>query len=122
MPRAPRIRLRNLAPVAVGGAVGACMRHVVLIALSGHWGVVLVVNVLGSMALGFITAWAERRDPRWWVLPLVGTGALGGFTTFSTVMAQAVSLAAPMALLDLALQVTTCLLGAWIGSVGGRRA
>ena len=122
MPRGPRIRLRNLAPVAVGGAIGACARHLVVIALSGQWSAVLVVNVLGSMALGFVTAWAERRDPRWWLVPLVGTGILGGFTTFSTVMAQALSLAAPAALLDLALQVTTCLLGAWVGSAGGRRA
>jgi CrcB protein len=43
----------------------------------------LAVNVAGALALGALVAAVAGRG-RWWVRPLLGTGVLGGFTTFST--------------------------------------
>lgn len=75
--------------VAVGAAVGAPLRYaldrVVRRRLGTYlpWGI-LVVNVLGSLALGVIThavaagAWSADASA------LLGTGVCGGFTTFST--------------------------------------
>lgn len=68
--------------VAVGGIVGAILRHVVSEAVereSFPTGT-LTVNVLGSFLLGLITFAGLGED----VLLLVGTGFCGSFTTFSS--------------------------------------
>jgi CrcB protein len=68
--------------VAVGGMIGALLRHVVSLAVdreSFPMGT-LTVNVVGSFVLGFLTA----LDPGTDALLLVGTGACGSFTTFSS--------------------------------------
>lgn len=66
--------------VALGGAVGSVAR----VLLSEAWGSavgVLVVNLVGAFLLGLADAvWSGRRPG---LLVLVGTGALGGFTTVS---------------------------------------
>jgi len=41
----------------------------------------LLTNLLGCLALGLLVG--ARPDARW-LRPFVGTGMLGGFTTFST--------------------------------------
>ena len=75
--------------IAVGGALGSLAR----------WGLgkemthaahafatsTLVINVAGSLLLGILMAtvleiWSQTR----YVRPFVGTGIIGGFTTFST--------------------------------------
>ena len=77
----------TLIQVAVGGAVGATLRHLSGIAaarLMGHgfpWGT-LFVNVLGSLLMGvLVVTLARHGDTRF--SPLLATGVLGGFTTFS---------------------------------------
>lgn len=42
-----------------------------------------LINVTGSVALGFLAAWCVEPSRRNWYL-LLGTGFCGGFTTFST--------------------------------------
>ena len=52
---------------------------------------VLAVNVLGSLLAGLFVAFAAQR----WVMhlsPLIVTGVLGGFTTFSAFSLEAVAL------------------------------
>lgn len=76
---------------ALAGGVGAVLRYLVdlgIARLAGRrfpWGI-LVVNLSGSFALGLVTA----------ALPgaavLLGAGLLGGYTTFSTAMLDAVAL------------------------------
>jgi CrcB protein len=70
-----------LAPllVAVGGTAGAVARYGVDRAITGEYGTV-VVNVLGSVALGLITA-LPADEP---FLLVFGTGFCGAFTTFSS--------------------------------------
>ncbi|MDG3041677.1 fluoride efflux transporter CrcB [Roseicyclus marinus] len=83
--------------VALGGALGAVLRYLTgigLIRLFGHTPMplgVLTVNILGSLAMGlFITAAAQRGLTH--LSPLVATGILGGFTTFSAFSLEAVTL------------------------------
>jgi CrcB protein len=63
--------------VALGGAVGACLRFAVGLWVAFPMGT-LAVNVAGSFAIGVV--WLAL-DKAW--LPFVMTGVLGGFTTFS---------------------------------------
>jgi fluoride exporter len=84
--------------VALGGAAGAVSRYglnnaVTRFAGDGFpWGI-LVVNVLGSFAIGALTAAFLRVSlgsdvPRF----LLATGFLGGFTTFSAFALDVVKL------------------------------
>ena len=78
-----------------GGALGAGARYLVDGAvMKGRAGAfplgILVVNVLGSFALGLLTGLGPTVAPAW--LNILGTGVLGGFTTFSTVSVEAVLL------------------------------
>lgn len=86
-----------LLQVALGGAIGAVLRYLTgigLIRLFGHTPMplgVLTVNILGSFAMGlFIVAAAHRGLTH--LSPLVATGILGGFTTFSAFSLEAVTL------------------------------
>ncbi len=79
--------LGTLAQVALGGAIGACLRHLAGIAAlrafgAGFpWGTV-IVNVAGSAMMGaLVVLLAERGGGR--LAPFLMTGVLGGFTTFS---------------------------------------
>lgn len=82
--------------VALGGAIGAALRHVVgaVIARAGVGAFplgVLTVNVIGSFLMGvFISAAAQRGLTPW--SPFVATGILGGFTTFSAFSLETVTL------------------------------
>lgn len=76
---------------ALAGGVGAVLRYVVDLSVARFagrrfpWGI-LLVNISGSFALGFVTA----------ALPegafVLGAGLLGGYTTFSTAMLDTVAL------------------------------
>lgn len=81
--------------VALGGGVGAGLRYVLdrLIPARprGFPLGILVVNVSGSFALGALTGAAALIAPE--VVLVLGTGLLGGYTTFSTVSVETVLLA-----------------------------
>lgn len=56
------------------------------------WGT-FVVNVSGCLALGVITGWSMYHGLNPTVKTVVGTGALGAYTTFSTFSYETVRLA-----------------------------
>lgn len=75
--------------VALGGAVGATLRHLVNLATlrmfgpGFPWGT-LTVNIVGSFAMGlFIELLMRRLGGSQELRLLIATGVLGGFTTFS---------------------------------------
>ncbi|MFE9335632.1 fluoride efflux transporter CrcB [Streptomyces sp. NPDC007063] len=92
-PRRTPVALRGQGPVvavvALGGALGACARYGAgLLWPTPHgafpW-TTLGVNVTGCLVIGVFMVlitdvWAAHRLVR----PFLGTGVLGGFTTFST--------------------------------------
>lgn len=110
--------------VAVGGALGALSRAAIELVTGVPAGAfawpVLLVNVVGSFALGALTVLVlAQRVPRW-VGPALGTGFLGGFTTFSTyVVGAEVMLRSGAALLGVAYALLTpvlCVAAAALGT------
>lgn len=83
-PRHP-LHVAVLLAVAVGGALGALLRHglgsAAPVAEGFPW-TTFGINVAGSFLLALLPAVAAvRRNPL--LPPLLGTGVLGGFTTLS---------------------------------------
>jgi len=75
--------------VAVGGVIGALLRHLVsdlVPATVGGWPwATFLVNLSGALVLGLIARLSLSRRMR----PFVITGVLGGYTTFSSYMVEA---------------------------------
>lgn len=80
--------------VAGAGAVGVALRYGLSVALGreGFPWVTLAINVTGSLLLGLLLGLTAAHDPRPPVAAVLGTGLLGGFTTFSTFSVEAVDL------------------------------
>ena len=74
------------AAVALAGGIGAAARYLLDVAIrrrtgeSFPWGI-LVVNLSGALVLGILSRLPADEAWRW----IVGTGLLGGYTTFSAV-------------------------------------
>lgn len=82
--------------VALAGGLGAVARFSLDSFITARWPAPLplgtvVVNVTGSLLLGLLTGWALGSDGGE-VLAVLGTGFLGGYTTFSTASVEAARL------------------------------
>ena len=80
--------LQALLLVMAGASIGAAMRFLVThftFNLANNHGFpygTLIVNVLGSLTVGYVLTWsADHTHDRWRLL--AATGFCGGFTTFS---------------------------------------
>lgn len=138
MSRPPHHDPRLIAVVALGGTVGTTARWALTSAVGttarGFPTATLVENVLGSFLLGALLEGLLRRgaeSPRGRVLRLgLGTGVLGGFTTFSSLAielqrllaADEVALAFAYAVLSLVLGILACIAGIALGSRGRPRS
>lgn len=74
--------------VALGAAIGASCRHLVTVAMRARLrattaGAVLAVNASGSLLLG-LAAGLDSSGAPGWLIPLVGIGFCGAYTTFAT--------------------------------------
>jgi CrcB protein len=88
--RHPLVTMEVLALVAIGGFAGSNLRHLAARALPGIEGT-LLVNVLGSFALGFLlyeTIHSDLLAERSHLL--LGSGFLSSFTTYSTFVVETV--------------------------------
>jgi CrcB protein len=111
---------RVLRDVAVGGAVGAVLRTgviaVAFAAAGGELPGVVLANLLGAALLGRLVA-VSLYDPTWGVRgPLLASGLLGAFTTFSGLvvpLALLIEEGAPIA--ALAWGVGSLVAGVWLG-------
>lgn len=83
--------------VALGGGAGALLRHLSGLAATRllgpgfPWGT-LFVNIAGSLAMGLLVVLLSERLGGRALPPLLMTGLLGGFTTFSSFSLDAMSL------------------------------
>ena len=89
--------MRSLIAVLIGGAIGTAVRLLLDDLIVHHddtfpWDT-LFINIVGSFVLAVFVArlWPVVPD---WVRAGLGPGLVGGFTTFSAVMASMVTLAA----------------------------
>ncbi|NBC88819.1 MAG: fluoride efflux transporter CrcB [Alphaproteobacteria bacterium] len=115
--------ITTFAQVALGGAIGAMLRFgvglVVMRAVASSFPLgVLLVNVVGSFAMGFFAVYSFHRGLQH-LNPFVMTGVLGGFTTFSAFSLEAFTLyergQITAAGLYVALSVVLSLVGLGIG-------
>lgn len=82
--------------VALGGALGAALRYISGVALlkllgSGFPVGVLAVNIFGSAIMGALVVYLGQRELGH-LAPVLMTGVLGGFTTFSAFSLEAYTL------------------------------
>lgn len=121
--------MQHLFIVALGGALGSGMRHLVNLAalrLFGPafpWGT-LAVNIAGSFIMGlFVELLARRFGGSAELRLFIATGILGGFTTFSTFSLDvavlyergAVAQAAFYVAASIVVAVLALFLGMWLG-------
>ena len=120
---------------ALGGALGALGRWGIAEALprdpDGWPWATLLVNLTGCLVLGLLIGLVFARSPDSpWLRPFLGTGVLGGFTTFSAFAVETVQLtdagrpglAAAYVAVSVAGGVAAAALGALAGRYPARRA
>lgn len=127
-------RPRWFSPVALvlvilGGMIGVAIRAAVVVplgAVNPHPLVVpavtLVINLLGSLLLGVIVGWLADRHPR--ARLFLGTGVMGGFTTYSAFAVQTLSTSSASPYVGIILVVVSLFGGVFAAVVGlaaGRR-
>ena len=78
----------TLSQVALGGAIGSVLRYASVTAIGAPLGT-FAVNVIGSFAMGVLFVALTSRTQ---LSPLLMTGVLGGFTTFSAFSLDALKL------------------------------
>ncbi|HWD98818.1 MAG TPA: fluoride efflux transporter CrcB [Bryobacteraceae bacterium] len=113
-----------------GGAVGSLARYLATLAISEHydghfplW--TFLINITGSFLIGLLMVLLDREDllhPNF--RPLLVTGFLGGYTTFSSFEWEIFALgrsAPPLALFYGFSSVLVGFAACWVGAMLGRR-
>lgn len=118
--------------LALGGGAGAALRYVLDVAVSSRWRrpfplATFLINVSGSLALGLLVGWfyAGSAGPGWSLaVSVIGTGLLGGYTTFSTASYDTlrlgregrVGMALAYAVGTMVVTIIAAALGLWLGA------
>lgn len=109
--------------VGLGGMIGTLLRYLLGAMMSDIAGI-LLINLSGSLALGWLLAALAARGPnRPRIRLFLGTGVLGGFTTYSTlavgsfdlIAGGSVGLGTAYALASVVLGVIAAAIGILIG-------
>jgi CrcB protein len=114
---------RTLGAVVAGGAVGVLARAAIVAPTQGDatvWATV-TINIVGSFLLGVVVGAFGTDFPRW--KAFLGTGVLGGFTTYSAFAVHSVeALSTPVVMLAVvAVSVVGGVVAAAAGILLGRR-
>lgn len=121
----PLRRLAGPFAVLAGGLLGSGMRAAVAtMSTTGAGGfpvTTLVVNLVGSLLLGFYLARRQRAIAARWSLQFWAIGGLGSFTTFSAFSAEVFRLVASRDMLVAVSYVTISILGGLAAALLGRR-
>ena len=123
--------MKQILAIAFGGSIGSVLRYLastglhLLVGRGFPYGT-LLVNVSGSMVMGFLYVLLVERlalDAEWRAFLLIGL--MGGFTTFSSFSIETFALFEDgeniKALLNILLSVCLCLAAVWLGVATGRR-
>ena len=120
--------MKHILAIALGGSIGAVLRYLAstglhqLVGRAFPYGT-LLVNVLGSLMMGFLYVLLVERlalSVEWRAVLLIGM--LGAFTTFSMeTFALFEDGENIKALLNVILSVSLCLIAVWLGVATGRR-
>jgi CrcB protein len=123
--------MRLVLAVALGSAVGGVARFLLSAwleqrAVSSFPFATLLVNITGSVLLGFLATWTyETAGVPADVRALLTTGLCGGYTTFSTFSLETVALIEEgflgRAAAYIALSVLLSVVGAYAGILGARQ-
>lgn len=120
------VNLRRILLVAVGGTVGTAARLALGLLLPEHGGfptAVLLANIVGAFLIGVLAArpFGGIRDPAAAEARLLlGTGMLGGFTTYSSFMTGTLALWADAPIVAVAYGVGSLVLGLAAAALGLR--
>ena len=116
--------------VLCGGAVGSLARYLVTLGINEKYSgrfplATFLINITGSFGIGALLALFDREDllhPN--LRPLLVTGILGGFTTFSSFEWEVFSLgrsAPPLALFYSVSSMAVGWIACWCGAMLTRR-
>jgi CrcB protein len=117
--------------VLAGGGVGSLTRYLAGLGVNEHYDgrfplATFLINITGSFIIGLMLVLLDREDllhPN--LRPLIVTGFLGGYTTFSTFEWELLALgrsAPPLAFVYGISSVVVGLAACWAGASIGRRA
>jgi len=114
------VNLRRVLLVALGGTAGTAARLALGLALPDPGGLplaVLLANVVGAFLIGVVAARLAASSE---LRLLLGTGVLGGFTTYSAFMTGTVALWGTAPLLAVAYAAGSLVLGLGAAALGLR--
>ena len=111
---------KNLLIVAFGGALGACLRYLVILWIppEGFPWSTLSVNLLGSLILGIIIGLSSNHFLGDKITLLLATGVLGAFTTMSTYSIETISLWENDKILAIVYILSTAIIGPVLALIG----
>jgi fluoride exporter len=124
----PAFPARMLGAVVAGGVLGVALRELLLLpfATQGAAGgaplaltvATMIINIIGSFALGIVVGvLGDRRPLR---RAFLGTGVLGGFTTYSAFAVQTATLLGEAPFVGASLALVSVLLGLAAAALGLR--
>lgn len=115
-----RVKLSRVLLVAAGGTLGTAARLALGLAVPDAAGfpvAVLIANIVGALLIGILTARLPKAAE---LRLLLGTGMLGGFTTYSAFMTGTLSLWTDAPLIAVAYAVGSLVLGLAAAALGLR--
>ncbi|MCK0471862.1 CrcB family protein [Halalkalibacter sp. APA_J-10(15)] len=108
-----KVQWENVVAIGIGAAIGTISRYGLnLFTLeTGYPFGTLIENLFGSFLLGFLTAWFLLFIPKEWVKLGLGVGLCGGFTTMSTLAADATFLSTTFTAFDAIIYIFGSMVG-----------
>lgn len=119
------IVLKVLIYIGIGGMAGSLLRYIISDQSTQAWGSsfpfgTLIANLAGAFILGLFTSLVIRQNRLTNDLRLgIGTGAIGSFTTLSTLSSETVMLIDEHAYLNALLYITISLVGGLAAAFAG---
>ena len=113
-----------LVAVVLGGAIGVAARAALVLPFADADrtlivpSITLAINVAGSFLLGLLVGWVDDGRPL--LRAFVGTGILGGFTTYSAFAVQVVELGGEAPVVALAIAAVSIFAGVLAAGLGLR--